>query len=296
MATDTAFIGIDWGTTNLRAWRLTAQGDPQEARASAQGMGSLSPAQFAPVLNDLLSGWPTDAPVLACGMVGARQGWIEAPYAPLPADAAALAQGLIAAPAHRMVLIVPGVAARDAQGHLVDVARGEETQAIGATAAGPGLLVCPGTHSKWIRTDGARILDLQTFMTGELNGLLASQSVLRHSIDGPARPGNVFRQAVTEMLEGRPLLEALFSVRVQSLDDRLAAGDAASRLSGLVIGAEVAAGAARFGLCPVRLVGNPLLVSLYATALAEAGYDSVEVIDGDHAVCRGLAHIWNARP
>ncbi|MDZ4362842.1 2-dehydro-3-deoxygalactonokinase [Brevundimonas sp.] len=296
MATDTAFIGIDWGTTNLRVWRLTAQGDPLDSRASPQGMGSLSPAQFAPVLDDLLSGWPTDLPVLACGMAGARQGWVEAPYVPLPADAPALAHGLVAAPGDRRVLIVPGIAARDAQGHLVDVARGEETQAIGAAAPGPGLLVCPGTHSKWIRTDGARIMDLQTFMTGELNGLLAAKSVLRHSIGGPARPDAVFRQAVTEMLEGRPLPEALFSVRVQSLDDRLAAKDAASRLSGLVIGAEIAAGAARFGLSPVRLVGNPLLVSLYAPALAQGGYDAVEVIDGDHAVCRGLAHIWNARP
>jgi 2-dehydro-3-deoxygalactonokinase len=296
MATDTAFIGVDWGTTNLRAWRLTAEGHPLEARASAQGMGGLSPAQFAPVLDDLLSGWPTDLSVLACGMVGARQGWVEAPYIPLPADAPALAQSLIVAPAERRVMIVPGIAARDTLGHLVDVARGEETQAIGAAASDTGLLICPGTHSKWIRTDGARILDLQTFMTGELNGLLASHSVLRHSIDGTARPNAVFRQALGEMLEGRSLAAALFSVRVQSLDDRLAAADAASRLSGLLIGAEVAAGVERFGLCPVRLVGNPLLVSLYATALSQAGYNAVEIVDGDLAVRRGLAQIWKARP
>lgn len=296
MAMEAAFIGIDWGTTNLRAWLLTAEGQSLEARSSARGMSGLDPAQFASTLEGILQGWPTDLPVLACGMVGARQGWIEAPYVSLPAAPPSLGDRLILAPASRRVLIVPGIAARDPQGRLADVARGEETQAIGAAAPGPGLLVCPGTHSKWIRTDGPRILDLQTFMTGELYGLLSSQSVLRHAIGSNAQPGDAFRQGVEDMLQGRPLAEALFSVRVQSLDGRLTTIDAASRLSGLLIGAEVAAGMARFGFSPVRLVGNPELASLYASALAQAGYQAVEVIDGDQAVCRGLAHIWNARP
>ena len=288
------FIGIDWGTTHLRGWLVDADGNALEARSSAEGMGSLTPDAFAPALARLTAGWP-DLPVLACGMVGSRQGWIEAPYVTAPASAEQLARSLIPAPGRPDVLIVPGVAMRDGGG-LIDVMRGEETQAIGVATGAPGLLVCPGTHGKWIETGEGQVGDFQTFMTGELNALLGQQSVLRHSVGGEASPDAAFASAVREMLDGAALSAALFSVRVGGLDGRLSAADAASRLSGLVIGAEVAAGLARFGHRSVSIIGTDRLNAFYAAALAQAGYTDVQTVSGADAVCRGLARIWSLRP
>ena len=61
---------------------------------SDDGMGKLTRDGFEPALLRLigpwLAGWP--GPVVACGMVGSRQGWCEAPYRAVPCtplDAAA---------------------------------------------------------------------------------------------------------------------------------------------------------------------------------------------------------------
>ena len=289
------FIGVDWGTTNLRAWQIDADGVALEGRISDDGMGGLTPDDFGPALDRLIAGWPA-LPVLACGMVGARQGWVEAPYVASPASAEALAAALIPAPDRPDTRIVPGVALRDPSGGLVDVMRGEETQAIGVAEAGSSLLLCPGTHGKWIETGGGRVGDFQTFMTGELNALLGRQSVLRHSVAGEAAPDGIFVGAVREMLDGASLTAALFSVRVGTLDGRLDGAGAASRLSGLVIGAEVAAGLARFGRRAVTIIGDERLNAFYAAALDAAGYTDIRTVNGAGAVCRGLARIWRHRP
>ncbi|MFN3668230.1 MAG: 2-dehydro-3-deoxygalactonokinase [Brevundimonas sp.] len=290
-----AFIGIDWGSTNLRGWLLDAEGGGLDARAAPSGAAGLRADDFAPTLDRLIEGWPA-LPVLACGMVGSRQGWIEAPYVPSPASAATLAAALIAAPGRPDVRIVPGVALTDADGALVDVMRGEETQTLGLDADDAALLLCPGTHAKWIESADGEIRDFQTFMTGELNALLGRHSVLRHSVGGEAVPDRTFLAAVREMLDGGALSAALFSVRVGSLDGRLSPAAAASRLSGLVIGAEIAAGVARFGRQPLSIIGDGGLIAFYATALKEAGRPDVRPVDGAGAVCRGLARIWRLAP
>ncbi len=49
-------------------------------------MGKLARDQFEPALLRLISPWlgAGVTPVLAAGMVGARQGWLEAPYRTVP--------------------------------------------------------------------------------------------------------------------------------------------------------------------------------------------------------------------
>lgn len=291
--TSAALIGVDWGTTNLRAWLMDSTGDALDQRSSSEGMASLQPDAFAGALERLTQGWP-DRPVLVCGMAGARQGWIEAPYISSPATAESLAANLTPAPVAREVWIIPGVAVRDSDGRLADVMRGEETQAIGLSPKGRAMLICPGTHSKWIRMELGAIQDFKTFMTGELHALLGTHSVLRSSIGAAARLDNVFREAVRDMLDGQQLSAALFSVRVRSLDSRATPQECASRLSGLLIGAEIKAGAAQFGRCPIKLAGSGGLSALYAGALREADFDCLEVVDGSIAARAGLLRIWNA--
>ena len=82
------WIAVDWGTSSLRAWAMDAEGHDLSTASSDQGMGTLAPSEFEAALCALVEPWlsagPTD--VIACGMVGARQGWIEAPYDVRPAN------------------------------------------------------------------------------------------------------------------------------------------------------------------------------------------------------------------
>ena len=74
------WIAVDWGTTNLRAFAMAADGAVLAEAASDDGMGALARDGFEPALLALIAPWLAagPVPVLACGMVGARQGWVEA--------------------------------------------------------------------------------------------------------------------------------------------------------------------------------------------------------------------------
>ena len=65
-------------------------------RASPLGIQRVQDGRFDAALAELLGDWRDDAaPRLACGMIGSRQGWVEAPYVECPAPLAALADGIV---------------------------------------------------------------------------------------------------------------------------------------------------------------------------------------------------------
>ena len=111
-ATVTAdWVALDWGTTNLRVWAMAQGGGILAQAMSDKGMGKLSRDGFEPALLDLIGGW-TDGPitVVACGMVGSRQGWVEAPYARGPCQP--LSSGFVKAPTITpglTVHVIPGI-------------------------------------------------------------------------------------------------------------------------------------------------------------------------------------------
>jgi 2-dehydro-3-deoxygalactonokinase len=290
---DTTIIGVDWGSTNVRAFLMDADGELLDRRDSARGGVRLDAGEYPQVLRALIAGWPRDParPVLLCGMVGAREGWAEAPYARCPAQVSDLAAGLISiVTPDGEVRIVPGLAAEDADG-LMDVMRGEETQVIGAIDHGyDGLVLAPGTHSKWISVTAGRMVGLKTFMTGELFALLSAQSVLAKSIEGDAPDPAAFRLGVSRALADASLSRLLFSVRTEALFGRLPVTSTASYLSGLLIGAEIQGGLALVGPKPpkVTVIGVPALAALYADALAVAGVEVSATVDGGAAAARGL--------
>ncbi|MAQ84237.1 MAG: 2-keto-3-deoxy-galactonokinase [Maritimibacter sp.] len=286
------WIAVDWGTSHLRAWAMTGP----EIRASAHsddGMGRLSPEAFEPALLALVEPWlrPDGAtPVVACGMVGARQGWVEAPYRAVPC-APAGGNGMIRALVHddRLdVRIIPGLS----QASPADVMRGEETQIAGFVAANPdfdGILCLPGTHTKWAHISAKEIVSFRTFMSGEIFALIAGQSVLRHSVTTDGFDDDAFLEAVSESLSRPESFAArAFSLRAGSLLDGLAAETARARLSGWLIGMELAAARAYWLGQPVVLIGAPALSGLYAKALQAQGLTPVTA-DGDAMTLAGLA-------
>ena len=138
------------------------------------------------------------------------------------------------------VRIIPGIK----QPQPADVMRGEETQVAGYLWLNPnfeGLLCLPGTHSKWVRVESGQVRSFRTYMTGELYSLLSGQSVLRHSVDVAAWQDSDFVGSLRETFAGgNDLTNRLFSVRSESLIGDLTPGGANARLSGLLLGAELA--------------------------------------------------------
>jgi 2-dehydro-3-deoxygalactonokinase len=281
--TQASLIAVDWGTTNRRVFALDADGAVLERLADA--LGILSVPDFPAAIADLRARFG-DAPMLLSGMVGSNRGWIEAPYVRCPADAGALAGGLMRAEG---AAIVPGV--RDAE----DVMRGEEVQLLGAVAAGllapDGPACLPGTHAKWARMAGGAIAGFRTVMTGEVFALLRQHSILSAQLKGPVHPGLAFAQGVARALERDELLADLFAVRARFLLDGIE--DPASYASGLLIGSDVRIGLGSVGEGPVALIGDPALTALYGAALDEAGRASIQ-IDGETAFLAGIHAIASA--
>ncbi len=286
------WIAVDWGTSNLRAWAM--QGGRTLAEAvSDEGMGKLTREGFEPALLRLVGPWLGAGPmtVIACGMVGSRQGWHEAPYRTvpcLPVDPA----GLVAAPvqdARLRVWLAPGLR----QMQPADVMRGEETQIAGALALSPGfdgVLCLPGTHTKWVQVSAGEVVSFQTCMTGEMFGLLSQASVLRHGM-GEGWDDAAFDAALSDALSRPERLAArLFAIRAEGLVHGLAPGAARARLSGTLIGAELAAARPYWLGQRVALVGAAKLSATYARALATQGV-TAQVLDGTACTIAGLASL-----
>ncbi|MFW8596077.1 2-dehydro-3-deoxygalactonokinase [Cribrihabitans neustonicus] len=290
-AADAAWVAADWGTSNLRAWVMDGAGEVIAALTSDRGMGSLKPAEFEPVLLDLIAPYFADRtlPVIICGMAGARQGWVEAPYAsaPSPPPGAGDAARPEVSDPRIAVHILPGVMQDDPP----DVMRGEETQIAGFLRGAPGfegVLCLPGTHSKWVRIQGGEITGFATFMTGELFALLSGQSVLRHSLGGEGWDDAAFQTAAAEVLDAPERLVAqLFPLRAASLLQGTSAAASRARLSGLLMGAELAAARAHWQGQDIVLVGAPGLTALYRTALQDQGA-KVRETDGSGLALAGL--------
>src|SRR5579871_6572169 len=121
-------IGIDWGTTHLRAYRLGDAASIIESRAVPRGIMAIADRAFEATLQSIIGDWleSEPEPFLMSGMIGSRQGWVEAPYVACPARVGDIAQALAPVScAGRRGFICPGLTCRDANG-VPDVMRGEE--------------------------------------------------------------------------------------------------------------------------------------------------------------------------
>ena len=268
-------IAVDWGSTRLRAWLLAGDGEVVERRQDARGAIGLEPAAFdavlAEVVGDWARAWP-DAPLVACGMVGARGAMLEAPYVDLPAGLDAIRTRVVHAPTSlgRPLAIVGGL--RTA---APDVLRGEETQALGCGLA-DALMCLPGTHSKWLRLRGGTIDTFRTWMTGELYELLGSHGSLAKAFGAPAPfDDGAFDAGVADAQhEGADAgwLAALFGFRARVVGAGAPGAAQRARLSGWLLGTELRQALRAFAGPPLPdgglvLVGEPGLARLYERAL-----------------------------
>lgn len=235
-----ALIALDWGSTHLRAYLFDQGGAVLDTRALPHGIRQLPAGGFPEAFALAVRDWPA-LPVLACGMVGSRNGWLEAPYLDTPTSIDRLARQLtrLDAPNGYVVHLVPGL--RDPQ--RPDVMRGEETQIVGVLARQPDAthLLLPGTHSKWVRLHGGEVAGFATVMTGELYGLLRQHSILGAQLPQARDDDAAFLRGVSAARDSGAagVLSRLFSARVLMLDGVLAPSSVPDYLSGLLIGEEL---------------------------------------------------------
>lgn len=278
------FLAVDWGTTNRRVY-VIEDGRVLASTRDARGVTAIAPGGFEAEMAALRTAHG-DLPILLAGMIGSNIGWHAAPYVPCPAGLDALAGALLWVDAQ--TAIVPGVSVRTAD--RADVMRGEEVQLLGAAAAGlvpPDALLCqPGTHCKWAKLAGGRILDFTTAMTGELFALLRAHGLLAAQLGGDALPGAAFDAGVAEG-RNRDLAASLFGIRAAKLLGVRDDADAAAYASGLLIGADVAARLAGSDAATVHILADPALGALY-TAAIEAHGRSTRLVDSHTAFGAGI--------
>jgi len=286
------WIAVDWGTANLRAWGIGSDGTVVAEVSSGKGMAKLDRTGFEPALLELVGDWLSgdrQIPIIACGMVGARQGWIEVPYQQTPCEPV-LSESVCCPDTidpRLKVMVLAGIKTAP----MPDVMRGEETQIAGILSENPsfeGVLCLPGTHTKWVWISAGEIVHFRTFMTGELFGLLSVHSVLRHSLSDTGWNAIEFADSVrSAAAEPASLAGRLFSIRAETLVSSLDAATANARLSGLLIGAELVGAKAYWLNQNLTIVGNGPQSELYAAGLRTLG-QSPDVIDASKVTLAGL--------
>lgn len=288
-------IGVDWGTSSLRAYRMDETGRVTDRIATSGGILSVTDGDFAAALRAAIGPWLAagERRVLLSGMIGSRQGWVEAPYLQCPAGAADIAGALVRVPFEGAdVLLVPGLSDTDAAS-TPEVMRGEETQIIGVLANTAEATAClPGSHSKWAQVAHGRITSFRTFFSGEAFAALRGATILGRMMNDAPHDPLAFERGLARAEDPGHLLNHLFGVRTLGLFHRLTADESGSYLSGLLIGHEVHAALPKGAT--VHLIGAAPLCALYARAITRSG--GTPVIEDSEAAARGLHSIGAAAP
>jgi 2-dehydro-3-deoxygalactonokinase len=283
-------IGVDWGITQLRAYQIGADGAILASRSAPRGIMAVPNGAFADALESVIGDWLDDEPepFLMCGMIGSRQGWVEAPYVACPARPAEVAHHLAEVRwGTRRGFICPGLCCRDDHG-VPDVMRGEEVQIFGALrvldSGGLGTVCHPGTHSKHIRIENGALAAFTTHMTGEVFAVLREHSILGRTMAEGATDWQAFEQGLSRARQGGGLLHHLFGARTRVLMDEIAPASEADYLSGMLIGHEIAAAG---GAGPVVVIGTAQLEERYMRAFRLSGRETRGVA-GEVATVMGL--------
>lgn len=286
-------LGIDWGTSNRRAYLVDRAGTCLRRHADDQGLLAVH-GDFAASLAALRRIMQVDAslPVVMAGMVGAASGWQEVPYLTTEVALADLPRHLVAVRDAAHCRIVPGYAAAAPD---VDVMRGEETQLLGSRVR-DGWVILPGTHSKWVHLRAGRVERLSTFMTGELFALLGAHGTLRTLMTGEAADDAAFADGLRQARLRAPLTHSLFGARARAVTGRMAAAQVRSYVSGLLIGTEFVAAGLDPDAGTLHLIASDALAGRYAQAAAQFGQRAV-ALDPDEVFLAALRHfIHDGRP
>ena len=90
-------IALDWGTSSFRGWLLDGEGNVLDSISADLGILRIPYQDFESVYHQRLNPWfklHGSVPVIASGMIGSRQGWLEAPNVACPTGLEELSEQL----------------------------------------------------------------------------------------------------------------------------------------------------------------------------------------------------------
>lgn len=295
--TEPALVAVDWGTSRLRAALLDRAGQVLERSAADEGIMQVQGGRWAETLDKHVGAWLRQNPtmkVVMAGMIGSRNGWVEAPYAECPADWSDIAAQMTCVPRSDggEVWIVPGLYTRNADS-IPDVMRGEETL-IAGTHVSDGVMITLGTHCKWATLKNGRIETFASFMTGEFFAALKDHTILGRLAENPEDQAGFVRGLTAAKRKGG-LLHTAFQTRTSVLLGDMPGTQVDPFLSGLLIGSEIISGLELTKPDgPINLLASGPRGELYRQTLAAHGY-KVIMHDPEHALIEGLARLMHLR-
>lgn len=295
-----AIIGVNWGSSNFRAYLIGDDGVAADEYSEPAGIIGLDRDGMAAMMDRLIERWPGDRPIYASGMIGSNVGWCEVPYAAAPAGAKELASAVVSANIGRAaVRIVPGVTCRRDFDDSPDILRGEEIEVIGVAALVPdaAIVALPGTHTKWTDLATGKIGEFLTSMSGEIFDRLTGQGLLASIVEGEAAPGPAFDSGVEAALRGELRLGSLlFGARARVIRSELSKADAASYIRGLLVGSDIADARLVFPSLAdrtVTLVGTSAVSQLYESAFGSMSIKT-RFVDSRDACLKGFRALHEA--
>lgn len=278
----TDWVAADWSASSLRLWIMGAGGQVLERRHADRVTDQITPASPEAKLLDLIGdSLPPNrtTPVICCGTIPVRQGqgWSEQPCRPVPCPPDGIDGAIhpVTDDPRLRLCILPGLC----QSAPADMMHGDETRIAGWLTAHPGfdgVLCLPGAQSRWAHVSAGEVVSFRSFMTGELFRLLSSKSFLHPAVAKTGLDQIALTEAVAHAMS-RPAAVAadLFSIHAQSRLTGLDPVVARSRLSGLLIGIELAAARPYWLGQDIAIIGGAAgtggLADSYATALAAQG-------------------------
>ncbi|WP_300604180.1 2-dehydro-3-deoxygalactonokinase [Niabella sp.] len=307
-----SFLSCDWGTSTFRlrlvqihdlAIQATVQHQQGIAHTAADWQQVRDHISRQEYYTDFLNrqiyimeqqlGYSLErVSVVISGMASSSIGLMELSYKKLPF--AMDGSGLVLQPLpndRNPLLLISGACTE------TDVMRGEETKIIGIADALPAteqelLLLLPGTHPKHVQIRNGMVSGFQTFMTGEVFGLLAEQSILSGSVIRNTEltdPGcRAWFISAVRLSQTHSLLHHLFGVRTNQLLKQVLPEQNYHYLSGLLIGEELKTLPQNQ---PVYLLGNATHLSAYILACEALNVPVVVLPDADEALVKGQLKI-----
>ena len=286
------WIAVDWGTSSFRAY-LIENDVVSDTIETKDGMKFVKNKNFENTFINLIGKWlikDKKIDVLASGMLGARQGWIEAPYKKAPCNLNNINYVSPILTDNRISLkIFSGIS----QNNPPDVIRGEETQVAGFLTDNNkfnGSICLPGTHSKWIKINKNSLNKIKTFMTGELFEIISKNSVLIHSMKSNNLNKAEILNSANKLINNPELFaNLLFQIRADDLLNAKGANIYRSRLSGYLLGMELIGSIEFWKNNDIVLIGNIDLIDFYENVLIKK-VSSIKKFTSEDMVLKGLKY------
>ena len=259
--------------------------------STQEGMKFIDQNEFEKILIKNIDAWNNKFDIkviIASGMVGAKQGWIEVPYINSPCDIRNVNFKTFKILDDANIHILSGVS----QFNPSDVMRGEETQIAGFLLNNVdfnGSICLPGTHSKWVNLNSYNIQEFTTFLTGELYEIVKKYSILNHSLNTTELDDEIVKSSAKLIIENPSFISnKLFEIRADNLLKNSNQTSNNSKLVGYLLGIELSGSRTYWEDKDLVIIGSSNLNKYYELIL-NGRSNSIRLFNSSDMALNGLS-------